>query len=191
MENLEKLSLVDLRLMAKKMEMKGVTGYRKQELVDLLTGELKKREEKENAVKEKRQTNYAGRHRENEKNTSYEKEDMNNKRNAYNKKAMQRHNEKQQRNMPTEMEQLDSGEVRSGILEVMSEGYGFIRCDNYLPGEEDVYVSPALIRKYHLRTGDILEGNIRVRNQNEKFGALLYIKKVNWTRYLAARNLSS
>ncbi len=179
MENLEKLSLVDLRLMAKKMEMKGVTGYRKQELVDLLTGELKKREEKENVVKEKRQTNYAGRHRENEKNTSYEKEDLNNKRNAYNKKAMQRHNEKQQRNMPTEMEQLDSGEVRSGILEVMSEGYGFIRCDNYLPGEEDVYVSPALIRKYHLRTGDILEGNIRVRNQNEKFGALLYIKKVN------------
>lgn len=77
------------------------------------------------------------------------------------------------------MEQLDSGEVRNGILEVLSEGYGFIRCDNYLPGEEDVYVSPALIRKYHLRTGDILEGNVRVRSQNEKFGALLYIKSVN------------
>ena len=70
-------------------------------------------------------------------------------------------------------------EVREGILEVMQEGYGFIRCDNYLPGDEDVYVSPALIRKYHLRTGDILKGNVRVRNQNEKFAALLYIRSVN------------
>ena len=80
---------------------------------------------------------------------------------------------------PTEIQQLDSGETRRGILEVMSEGYGFIRCDNYLPGDEDVYVSPAMIRKYQLRTGDILEGHIRIRNQNEKFAALLYITTVN------------
>lgn len=80
---------------------------------------------------------------------------------------------------PMEIEQLDSGIEREGILEVMSEGYGFIRCDNYLPGENDIYVAPALIRKYRLRTGDILIGNIRVKSQNEKFGALLYIKSVN------------
>ena len=79
----------------------------------------------------------------------------------------------------TEMQQLDSGEVKSGILEVMSDGYGFIRCDNYLPGEQDVYVSPALIRKFGLRTGDIIVGNTRIRNQNEKFSALLYMKSVN------------
>lgn len=82
-------------------------------------------------------------------------------------------------NSPTDVEQLDSGEVKQGILEVLPEGYGFIRCDNYLPGDEDVYVSPAMIRKYQLRTGDILEGNTRIRNQNEKFGALLYLKTVN------------
>ncbi len=79
----------------------------------------------------------------------------------------------------TEMEQLDSGEIKQGILEVLPEGYGFIRCDNYLPGDEDVYVSPAMIRKFQLRTGDILEGNVRIRNQNDKFGALLYLKKIN------------
>lgn len=79
----------------------------------------------------------------------------------------------------TDMEQLDSGEVKTGILEVLPEGYGFIRCDNYLPGDEDVYVSPAMIRKYQLRTGDIVEGNTRIRNQHEKFGALLYLKTVN------------
>ena len=73
---------------------------------------------------------------------------------------------------PTEIAELDSGVSREGILEVLPEGYGFIRCDNYLPGERDLYVSPQLIRKYHLRTGDILNGNIRIRNQNEKFAAL-------------------
>lgn len=80
---------------------------------------------------------------------------------------------------PTEMSQLDSGVIKQGILEVLSDGYGFIRCDNYLPGEADVYVAPALIRKYGLRTGDILNGNLRVKNQNEKFSALLYINTVN------------
>ena len=80
---------------------------------------------------------------------------------------------------PTEIVELDSGVSREGILEVLPEGYGFIRCDNYLPGERDLYVSPQLIRKYHLRTGDILNGNIRIRNQNEKFAALLYINSVN------------
>ena len=80
---------------------------------------------------------------------------------------------------PTDIEQLDSGEIKSGILEVMGDGYGFIRCDNFLPGEQDVYVSPALIRRFGLRSGDIIVGNTRIKSQNEKFSALLYIKTVN------------
>ena len=75
--------------------------------------------------------------------------------------------------------ELDSGEAASGILEVMPDGYGFIRCENYLPGENDVYVAPSQIRRFNLRTGDILEGNTRVRTQNEKFSALLYVKTIN------------
>ncbi len=78
-----------------------------------------------------------------------------------------------------EMEQLDSGETKVGILEVLPDGYGFIRCDNYLPGENDVYVSPAQIRRFNLKTGDIVSGNTRIKSQNEKFSALLYIKSVN------------
>lgn len=89
------------------------------------------------------------------------------------------HEDKRSSGAPTDMEQLDSGEVKSGILEVMGDGYGFIRCDNYLPGEQDVYVSPALIRRFGLRTGDIVEGNTRIKSQNEKFSALLYLKNVN------------
>ncbi len=78
-----------------------------------------------------------------------------------------------------DIRRLDSGETREGILEVMSENFGFIRCDNYLPGENDVYVSPAQIRKYGLKTGDIICGNTKIRTQSEKFSALLYIKNVN------------
>ena len=91
----------------------------------------------------------------------------------------QMHRAPQHELTPTEIAELDSGVSREGILEVLPEGYGFIRCDNYLPGERDLYVSPQLIRKYHLRTGDNLNGNIRIRNQNEKFAALLYIKEIN------------
>ena len=75
--------------------------------------------------------------------------------------------------------QLDSGETKEGILEVLPDGYGFIRCDNYLPGENDVYVSPAQIRKFNLKTGDIVVGNTKIKSQNEKFSALLYVKTVN------------
>lgn len=236
MEDLEGLSLVDLRLVAKKWGIKGVTGYRKQELLEFLRKEQKKQEEpasaaeeepaavekepagrqiseKNSVVSERTAPEHTPRRWNNSERTASVQAERpagrdEDKRNAYNKKALSRFSEKQQQQRreyvrkdtgrktdenfserpqryntnqpgPTEMEQLDSGEVRNGILEVLSEGYGFIRCDNYLPGEEDVYVSPALIRKYHLRTGDILEGNVRVRSQNEKFGALLYIKSVN------------
>ena len=81
--------------------------------------------------------------------------------------------------MKSELESLDSGEKANGILEVMPDGYGFIRCENYLPGENDVYVSPSQIRRFNLKTGDILIGNTRVKTQNEKYSALLYVESVN------------
>lgn len=74
---------------------------------------------------------------------------------------------------------LDSGITANGILEVMPDGYGFIRCENYMPGENDVYVSPSQIRKFNLKTGDIVCGNTRVKTQQEKFSALLYVTTVN------------
>ncbi len=61
----------------------------------------------------------------------------------------------------------------------MPDGYGFIRCENYLPGENDIYVSPSQIRRFNLKTGDILVGNIRIKTQSEKFSALLYVQSVN------------
>ena len=75
--------------------------------------------------------------------------------------------------------QLDSGMMANGILEVIPDGFGFIRCENYMPGNNDVYVSPAQIRRFNLRTGDIICGNIKVKTEKEKFSALLYIRTVN------------
>ncbi len=73
----------------------------------------------------------------------------------------------------------DNGPEANGILEVMPDGYGFIRCANYLPGDNDVYVAPAQIKRFGLKTGDIIVGVKRIKNQGEKFSALLYIKTVN------------
>lgn len=74
---------------------------------------------------------------------------------------------------------LDSGYTANGILEVMPDGFGFIRSANYLPGDEDVYVAPSQIRRFNLKTGDIVCGNTRIKTQGEKFSALLYVSTVN------------
>lgn len=74
---------------------------------------------------------------------------------------------------------LDSGQEACGILEVMPDGFGFIRSDNYMPGDSDVYVSPSQIRRFGLKKGDIIRGNTRVKSATEKFSALLYLKSVN------------
>ncbi len=144
-------SLKELKDMAKELGIRNVSTLRKPDLVDILTRANKMTEHnKVEKREEPRRTN----------------------------------EESKRTNDPTElgateMKQLDSGIMKSGILEVMPEGYGFIRCDNFLPGENDVYVAPSLIRKMDLRTGDIIQGNTRVKTQNEKFSALLYIKTIN------------
>ena len=69
-------------------------------------------------------------------------------------------------------------EEAEGILEVMPEGFGFIRCDNYMPGDHDIYVAPAQIRRFNLKTGDIIKGNMKVKSEREKFQALLYLTTV-------------
>ncbi|SKB51402.1 transcription termination factor Rho [Lachnospiraceae bacterium] len=85
----------------------------------------------------------------------------------------------QEMDIPQDKESLDSGQVASGILEVMSDGYGFIRSENYLPGDNDVYVAPSQIRRFNLKTGDMIVGNTRVKTQGEKFSALLFVRSIN------------
>ena len=167
-EKFATLSLVQLKELAKSQGIKNVSTMRKPQLVQLL-GELEYK---------------------------YNNEKMNEK--PVEKTVVKRTEKVQEKaetpivsetipevNEPSETkaegpaEHLDSGQMANGILEVIPDGFGFIRCENYLPGPNDVYVSPAQIRRFNLKTGDIIEGNIRVKTQNEKFSALLYIKSVN------------
>ncbi len=206
MSDFQKMSLVELRIEGRRLGLKNVTTYKKQELLEKIlelekenSGNSTAAEETESGgsnkktvkktlkdnkteaeeEKGKRPAHAKSVARSSNNNNNSSNNTGNNSSNSGNNNYNNNNRNDQNNTQPSDMEQLDSGEVREGILEVMQEGYGFIRCDNYLPGDEDVYVSPALIRKYHLRTGDILKGNVRVRNQNEKFGALLYIRNVN------------
>jgi len=78
-------------------------------------------------------------------------------------------------------------EVREGILDILPEGYGFLRCTGYLPGEKDVYVSATQVRKFGLRRGDVMSGPIRPPRSQEKFPALVRIDHVNGTDVEEAR----
>ena len=86
-----------------------------------------------------------------------------------------------------EKEEKKDEKMAYGILEVM-DGYGFIRCDNYLTGEDDVYVSASQIRRFRLKTGDVLLGKMRDKTATEKYGALLRISSVNGVDPEIAKN---
>lgn len=74
---------------------------------------------------------------------------------------------------------MDTDETAIGILEVLPDGFGFIRCKNYLPGENDVYVSHSQIRRFHLKTGDLLIGKKRPQKTTERYSALVRINSIN------------
>ena len=85
--------------------------------------------------------------------------------------------------LPEELQgAADRDSFASGILEVMPDGFGFLRSENYLSGDNDVYVSPSQIRRFNLRTGDIVTGVRRIKTEKEKFAALLYVNTVNGKR---------
>ena len=159
-EKYESLSLVVLKDLAKARGIKGVSAMKKGDLVERMLQE----DEKD---KLKKAASHPAEKKEAEAQTEEKKE-------VY--KTTEDHSSIA---VKEDIANLDSGVTVSGILEVLTEGYGFIRCENYLPGENDVYVSPSQIRKFNLKTGDIIAGNTRIKTQGEKFSALLYITSIN------------
>lgn len=180
--NYATMSLAELKEIAKQKGIKNISILRKKELIDILTEVDKSKQTKEEKlikednivkeIKEVKETKEVNDYKEVKvvKDTK-DSRDFSNMDSQVTKRPSATNN--------NEIEQLDSGETKEGILEVLPDGYGFIRCDNFLPGEHDVYVSPAQIRRFNLKTGDIVVGNTRIRNQNEKFSALLFVKSVN------------
>ena len=187
----EEMTLQELKAAAKELGIKGITGMKKGELVELLNavkGHQKvshkvdtEEKDKEDSKPERKRT---GRRPMNK--VSAKQEPGRDEQKVEEKKTEEKVSEEQRagegrtQHRPEHVESsLDSGKEANGILEVMSDGFGFIRCENYLPGDHDIYVSPAQIKKFNLKTGDIIVGNQKVKTEKEKFAALLYIKTIN------------
>ena len=151
-EKLETLTLVQLRDLAKAAGIKGASAMKKADLIDALvaTDEKNKNESSDEIIEPANEI---------KEQADEIKEPAENKKVAYDEKQ--------------------AGGETSGILEVMPDGFGFIRCDNFLPGEDDIYVAPSQIRKFNLKTGDIVRGIRKVKGPQEKFAALLYVLDVN------------
>lgn len=181
----QSLPLGELKQIAKKREMKGISTLRKEELIQRMLDEDEKQEEKISEPKVQGTKTLEPRNQEfrTSDQTTVQQAQGNRldsrgdggSQNGYYTKPVndgEDHSKK-------DFERLDSGEEVEGILEVMADGYGFIRSDNFLPGDNDVYVAPSQIRRFRLKTGDILKGNTRIKSPTEKFSALLYVKSIN------------
>ncbi len=180
------MKVAQLREIATELGILDVKNFKKAELVQLLAEIEQKNEEKKTKRKstreyETRELNYSEISQANKEKKNKEKieatdeiEEKDSQEETRTEQSVQKKKQK-----PKAINALDSGEVAQGILEVLPDGFGFIRSDNYMPGEDDVYVSPSQIRRFSLRTGDIIEGNIRVAKEKEKFRALLYVTSVN------------
>lgn len=179
--NYTEMSLQELRNVAKELGIKGVSTMKKGELAELLTA-VKGRQtagETTKGVETPASEETVQVASKNDNKVSSEKEENSVDTSEVRKTSeTKKDNETKQKTDSVDYS-LDSGKEANGILEVMSDGFGFIRCENYLPGENDIYVSPAQIKRFNLKTGDIIVGNQKIKTEKEKFAALLYVKTIN------------
>ncbi len=195
-EKYESLPATTLRDLAKHRGLKGISTLRKEQLIErMLEADEKEKQEKAQAQTEPQepqstapehvQTSHAPAReyvRTPVRERNYEK--PYNRDRSYTREHTEpfddRSDEEQLEDIRTEHKQLDSGQIAEGILEVVQDGgFGFIRSDNFMPGDNDVYVSPSQIRRFNMKTGDIVRGNTRIKSQGEKYSALLYVTAIN------------
>ena len=179
-EKYESLSLSTLKDLAKARGLKGISTLRKPELIERMLEEDEKEKASAGSA-ESKNTEHRQEESAREESCAREENRVREPRTSYDTSERKNYQERTEYTCknPAETAQLDSGEKANGILEVLPDGYGFIRCANYLPGENDIYVSPSQIRRFNLKTGDIVQGSIRIKTQGEKFSALLYVNSIN------------
>lgn len=166
------MTLVDLKNKAKELGIKNISKLKKSEVIDELVKVTPNSIEKNGVVLREK---IAPKIR--------EKESTNNTNNTNNGYSTRENNiteeQKEEKKEKLKVMINESGSAK-GVLEVQeNNNFGFLRCDNYLTSENDIYVSPSQIRRFNLRTGDEVQGKVREAKDGEKFKALLFVEKVN------------
>ena len=165
-EKYNTLKITDLRSIVKGMGIKGTSTMNKDELVDILVE--KEKEYNGVTIKEEKKAAEPAPSEPAPK-ASEEKEATDNNMVVFGAPGFEQEYDAR----------LDSNNTVTGIVEVMPDGFGFIRSDNYMSGDNDVYIQHGIIKKFGLRTGDIVTGNTKIKSEKEKFSALLYVTKIN------------
>ena len=159
-ENISKLTLAELKEKAKELGIKSISKMKKSEL--------------EEAIRLNQKTN--------DKNSvSLQVKDDNKPAKDDDKVIFPENSPESEKTVPSKESQQNQNNTTevTGILDVLPDGFGFLRGDNYLTTPDDVYVSPTQIRRFNLKTGDYIYGIARAANEGERFDALIYVKTVN------------
>ncbi|OFI06192.1 hypothetical protein CLOACE_12250 [Clostridium acetireducens DSM 10703] len=177
--DLSSKTLVQLKALAKELGMKGISKYKKAELIDKIKEASPAFIKKDGIIlREKISSKEQNKIIENENkgkvlNLTNKKEDFKNTSNH----EIKVNNEEKKEKLK---EMINESDTAKGVLEIIeSNNYGFLRGKNYLTSPDDIYVSPSQIRRFNLKTGDEVEGKVRTPKESEKFKALLYVQKVN------------
>ena len=170
-ETYAEMTLVDLKNKAKELGIKNISKLKKSEIIDELVKVTPNAIEKNGVVLTERIAPKV-REQENSNNTF-----SNNHENRENYSMTEEQKEEKKERLKVMINESGSSK---GVLEVQeNNNFGFLRCNNYLTGENDIYVSPSQIRRFNLRTGDEVQGKVREAKEGEKFKALLFVEKVN------------
>ncbi|MCI8981995.1 MAG: transcription termination factor Rho [Hungatella sp.] len=186
-EKLQTLPLTELKELAKAQGIRGISGMKKSDLIALLCEKDKEAEDQKKPAPQRQESADQARKSSGSNQPSQPQNQEANTAQGSGSNQPQNQRGGGQRTYqpaptadgPQDMPELDSGIEANGILEVMPDGFGFIRCENFLPGENDVYVAPSQIRRFNMKTGDIIRGNRRIKAATEKFAALLYVTSIN------------
>ncbi|CAM2079115.1 MAG: transcription termination factor Rho [uncultured Clostridium sp.] len=170
-ETYAEMTLVDLKNKAKELGIKNISKLKKSEIIDELVKVTPNAIEKNGVILTERIAPKV-REQENSNNTF-----SNNHENRENYSMTEEQKEEKKERLKVMINESGSSK---GVLEVQeNNNFGFLRCNNYLTGENDIYVSPSQIRRFNLRTGDEVQGKVREAKEGEKFKALLFVEKVN------------
>ncbi|GKX64925.1 transcription termination factor Rho [Inconstantimicrobium mannanitabidum] len=165
LETYEGMTLAQLKDLAKELNIKNISKYKKAELIEVITNSTQKSIQKDGVIlKEKIAPKQVEKTIDAQEST----------------KASDEQNDREEKKEQLKEMINNTSDVAKGVLEILeTNNFGFLRCTNYLTGDNDVYVSPSQIRRFNLRTGDELEGKVRQPKEGEKFRALIYVEKIN------------